>query len=52
MFDQMQRPERADAARDGERVRFVQIGTQDRGRIRVEVDAMLDHLASRKEARP
>jgi len=26
------------------RVRFVQIGTQDRGRIRTEVDAMLDHL--------
>ena len=32
------------------RVRFVQIGTQDRGRIRDEVDAMLEHLASQKEA--
>ena len=31
------------------RVRFVQIGTQDRGRIRVEVDAMLEHL-DQKEA--
>ena len=27
------------------RVRFVQIGTQDRGRIRSEVDGMLDNLA-------
>jgi coenzyme F420-reducing hydrogenase delta subunit/heterodisulfide reductase subunit C len=32
------------------RVRFVQIGTQDRGRIRTEVDDMLEHLASQKEA--
>jgi coenzyme F420-reducing hydrogenase delta subunit/heterodisulfide reductase subunit C len=34
------------------RVRFVQIGTQDRGRIRDEVEAMLDHLAlvQQKEA--
>jgi len=32
------------------RVRFVQIGTQDRGRIRQEVDAMLEHLAMQKEA--
>jgi coenzyme F420-reducing hydrogenase delta subunit/formate hydrogenlyase subunit 6/NADH:ubiquinone oxidoreductase subunit I len=31
------------------RVRFVQIGTQDRGRIRAEVDAMLDNLAAQKE---
>jgi coenzyme F420-reducing hydrogenase delta subunit/heterodisulfide reductase subunit C len=31
------------------RVRFVQIGTQDRGRIRGEVDAMLENLAARKE---
>jgi coenzyme F420-reducing hydrogenase delta subunit len=31
------------------RVRFVQIGTQDRGRIRGEVDAMLDNLAVQKE---
>jgi coenzyme F420-reducing hydrogenase delta subunit/NAD-dependent dihydropyrimidine dehydrogenase PreA subunit len=36
MFEQMQ-------MLDG-RVRFVQIGTQDRGRIRAEVDAMLAHL--------
>ena len=28
------------------RVRFVQIGTQDRGRIRTEVDAMLEHLTA------
>jgi heterodisulfide reductase subunit A len=31
------------------RVRFVQIGTQDRGRIRGEVDAMLDNLAALRE---
>ena len=31
------------------RVRFVQIGTQDRGRIRGEVDAMLENLAALKE---
>jgi len=43
MFDQM----RVD---DG-RVRFVQIGTQDRGRIREEVDTMLASLAAWKEAR-
>jgi coenzyme F420-reducing hydrogenase delta subunit/NAD-dependent dihydropyrimidine dehydrogenase PreA subunit len=30
-------------------VRFVQIGTQDRRRIRSEVDAMLEHLATQKE---
>ena len=28
------------------RVRFVQIGTQDRGRVRAEVDGMLEHLAA------
>ncbi|MFO7741040.1 MAG: hydrogenase iron-sulfur subunit [Anaerolineae bacterium] len=33
------------------RVRFVQIGTQDQGRIRAEVDGMLEHLAAGKEAR-
>ena len=33
------------------RVRFVQIGTQDRGRIRNEVDGMLEHLTACKEAR-
>jgi coenzyme F420-reducing hydrogenase delta subunit len=32
------------------RVRFVQIGTQDRGRIRTEADTMLEHLAALKEA--
>lgn len=32
------------------RVRFVQIGTQDRGCIRNEVDATLEHLATQKEA--
>jgi len=31
------------------RVRFVQIGTQDRGRIRNEIDQMLDHLTSLQE---
>jgi coenzyme F420-reducing hydrogenase delta subunit/NAD-dependent dihydropyrimidine dehydrogenase PreA subunit len=31
------------------RVRFVQIGTQERRRIRTEVDAMLEHLATQKE---
>lgn len=31
------------------RVRFVQIGTQDRGRIRTEVDTMLAYLAACKE---
>ena len=31
------------------RVRFVQIGTQDRGRIRGEVDGMLQHLYSLRE---
>jgi len=33
------------------RVRFAQIGTQDRGRIRSEVDTMLEHLAAQKETR-
>jgi coenzyme F420-reducing hydrogenase delta subunit/NAD-dependent dihydropyrimidine dehydrogenase PreA subunit len=41
MFDQM-------GLGDG-RVRFVQIGTQDRGRIRSEVDGILEHLGARKE---
>jgi hypothetical protein len=31
------------------RVRFVQIGTQDRGRIRKEVDQMLSHLTAIQE---
>jgi len=38
-------------ATEPSRVRFVQIGTQDRGRIRQEVDAMLAHLGALKEAR-
>lgn len=33
------------------RVRFVQIGTQDRGRIRGEVDKMVEYLETWKEAR-
>jgi coenzyme F420-reducing hydrogenase delta subunit/heterodisulfide reductase subunit C len=33
----------------GEQVRFVQIGTTDRGRIREEIDTMLDHLSAPKE---
>jgi coenzyme F420-reducing hydrogenase delta subunit len=41
VFDQMH-------VGDG-RVRFVQIGTQDRGRVRAEVDSMLEHLASARE---
>jgi coenzyme F420-reducing hydrogenase delta subunit/heterodisulfide reductase subunit C len=32
------------------RVRFVQIGTQERGRIRREIDGMLEHLATSMEA--
>jgi coenzyme F420-reducing hydrogenase delta subunit/formate hydrogenlyase subunit 6/NADH:ubiquinone oxidoreductase subunit I len=35
---------------EGGRIRFVQIGTTDRGRIRNEIDSMLDHLAAQKEA--
>lgn len=31
------------------RVRFVQIGTTDRGRIRSEIDSMLDHLTAQKD---
>lgn len=31
------------------RIRFIKIGTQDRGRIRSEVDDMLEHLAAWKE---
>jgi heterodisulfide reductase subunit C len=49
MFEQM--GAYAPHAMGNERVRFVQIGTQDRGRIQDEVDAMLEHLAVQKEAR-
>ncbi len=42
MFDQMEL-ERG-------RLRFVQIGTTDRGRIRTEIDSMLDALTEQKEA--
>ncbi|MCP4515157.1 MAG: hydrogenase iron-sulfur subunit, partial [Delftia sp.] len=45
VMDQMQVPGR-------ERVRLVQIGTQERGRIRREVDAMLEHLAAYADVRP
>jgi len=45
MLGQMNDPSLGDG-----RVRFVQIGTQDRGRIRNEVDTMLEHLATQKEA--
>jgi coenzyme F420-reducing hydrogenase delta subunit len=41
MFDQM-------GVGDG-RVHFVQIGTTDRGRIRKEIDSMLEHLAVQEE---
>ncbi|MCP4544494.1 MAG: hydrogenase iron-sulfur subunit [Chloroflexi bacterium] len=41
MFDQIN-------VNDG-RVRFVQIGTQDRGAIRNEVDGMLEHLTAQEE---
>ncbi len=44
-LDQM----RVEDGRASQRVRFVQIGTQDRGRIRQEVDAMLENLAALKE---
>jgi coenzyme F420-reducing hydrogenase delta subunit len=47
MFGQMSADGRRSIG-DG-RVRFVQIGTQDRGRIRTEVDAMLGHLVTLKE---
>lgn len=33
----------------GQRIRFIQIGTQERGRIEHEVDSMLTFLASNKE---
>jgi len=46
MLDQMKVEDGA-ASR---RVRFVQIGTQDRGRIRTEVSNMLDTLAALQEA--
>ncbi len=32
------------------RVRFVQIGTQERGRVRSEIDGMMEHLVAWKEA--
>jgi heterodisulfide reductase subunit C len=47
MFDQMS-VGGGQSLGDG-RVRFVQIGTQDRGRIRTEVDAMLGHLITRAD---
>jgi coenzyme F420-reducing hydrogenase delta subunit len=34
---------------EGERVRFSQIGTTERGQIRREIDSMLEHLSSQKE---
>jgi coenzyme F420-reducing hydrogenase delta subunit len=43
MFDQMHLA--------SDRVRFIQMGTQDRGYIRLEVDAMLENLAGNKETR-
>jgi F420-non-reducing hydrogenase iron-sulfur subunit len=33
------------------RVRFVQIGTQDRGRIRNEIESMLNNLTAQQEAK-
>lgn len=45
MLDQMQ----VASPKGSGRIRFVQIGTQDRGRIRGEVDAMLENLAAQKE---
>jgi coenzyme F420-reducing hydrogenase delta subunit/NAD-dependent dihydropyrimidine dehydrogenase PreA subunit len=52
MFDQMSEVggSKPGSAWGAGRVRFVQIGTQDRGRIRSEVDAMLNNLAALKEA--
>jgi coenzyme F420-reducing hydrogenase delta subunit/NAD-dependent dihydropyrimidine dehydrogenase PreA subunit len=49
MFDQMSAY--AKQPLGGGRVRFVQIGTQDRGRIRGEVDGMLEHLGALREVR-
>jgi coenzyme F420-reducing hydrogenase delta subunit/formate hydrogenlyase subunit 6/NADH:ubiquinone oxidoreductase subunit I len=46
MLDQMN----VDSPNGNGRVRFVQIGTMDRGRIRKEVDGMLEHLATQEEA--
>jgi len=46
MLDQMN-VENGQASR---RIKFIQIGTQDRGRIRSEVDAMLENLVALKEA--
>ena len=31
------------------RLRFVQIGTNERGRVRTELNAMLEHLTTLKE---
>ena len=33
----------------GQPLRFIQIGTQERGRIRKEIDAMLNSMLCRKE---
>jgi coenzyme F420-reducing hydrogenase delta subunit/heterodisulfide reductase subunit C len=49
MLDQMKNEAISVNGNDSSRVRFVQIGTRDRGRIRAEVDAMLGHLSSLKE---
>jgi coenzyme F420-reducing hydrogenase delta subunit/heterodisulfide reductase subunit C len=46
MLDQMN----VQGGNASKRVRLIQIGTQDRGRIRNEVDSMLDNLAALKEA--
>lgn len=43
MFNQVQLPR--------QQIRFVQIGTQDRGRIRDEIDSMLSNLMSMQEAK-
>jgi len=49
MLNQMMPDSISSNGTDSSRVRFVQIGTHDRGRIRTEVDTMLDHLNSLKE---
>ena len=49
MLDQMTHDPISGNGNNSSRVRFVQIGTQDRGRIRAEVNSMLDYLNSLKE---
>jgi coenzyme F420-reducing hydrogenase delta subunit/heterodisulfide reductase subunit C len=49
MLNQMGIESIAGSRTNASRIRFVQIGTRDRGRIRTEIDNMLEHLNSLKE---